>query len=32
VILDPHGRGWRLLALRQHYPGCPKYPSYTPVS
>ena len=31
VIFDAHGRGWRVLALRQHYPSCPNYPSYTPI-
>jgi hypothetical protein len=32
IIFDAHHDDWRLLALRQHYPGCPHYASYTPIS
>ena len=32
VIYDAHGHEWRVLALRQHHPGCPDYPSYTKIA
>ena len=32
IIYDARGRGWRVLALRQHHPGCPSLPSFTRVT
>jgi hypothetical protein len=32
IIYDSHHGAWRILALRQHYPGCPHYASYTRLS